>query len=449
MKAVHRRCAVLLSAFALAALAPAGDSVAQRCEPSSLAPEMRVVIDEVIGDASVISLAESSHFLEEFHRFGVEAFKYMVEEHGVRLFVLETMWAIEENIMAYIDSEATEIPRHQALYLNAFGSDQMKALLLWIRAWNRAHPDDPVIVSGYQPEQPVTDATAIKAFFASSAIEIPTWAANVLEKYPFFNGEHRTDLDSIVFSSGRYRAGELIYTPQQRLEILDALIAIEDVVLANRTRLVAEVGNDAIRELEMHVLSLRTSIDTLTYSMDLGNTLSKDDPEFAARQNEASSAVYRIGDMVRAKIFFTLRETRHRNRRAVIWMHNWHAAKRAERLEVVGTAESGGMQRGTASFGSRVFRVLGDDYVVIASLTRCGTCEIDRSDSLEDAFHARFGEDTAIVNLSAAGDLEETVTTPGTAYAQNHNMLFRNLVLSEQFDAVVYFPGSGLTVERN
>ncbi|MYL00186.1 MAG: erythromycin esterase family protein [Gammaproteobacteria bacterium] len=107
------------------------------------------------------------------------------------------------------------------------------------------------------------------------------------------------------------------------------------------------------------------------------------------------------------------------------------------------------MQLGTASFGSRAFRVLGDDYVVIASLTRCETCEIDRSGSLEDALHARFGEETAIVNLSAAGDLEETVTTPGTAYAQNHNMLFRNLVLSEQFDAVVYFPGSGLTVERN
>ena len=449
MKVVHRRCALLLSLFVLTAPAPASDSVAQRYESSSLAPEMRVVIDEVIGDASVISLSESSHFLEEFHKFGVEAFKYMVEEHGVRLFVLETMWAIEENIMAYIDSEATEIPPHQALYLNAFGSDQMKALLLWIRAWNRAHPDDPVIVSGYQPEQPVTDATAIKAFFASSAIEIPTWAANVLEKYPFFNGEHRTDLDSIVFSSGRYRAGELIYTPQQRLEIIDALIAIEDVVLANRTRLVAEVGNDAIRELEMHVLSLRTSIDTLTYVMDLGNTLADDDPEFAARQNEASSAAYRIGDMVRAKIFFTLRETRHRDRRAVIWMHNWHAAKRAERLEVVGTAEAGGMQLGTASFGSRAFRVLGDDYVVIASLTRCETCEIDRSGSLEDALHARFGEETAIVNLSAAGDLEETVTTPGTAYAQNHNMLFRSLVLSEQFDAVVYFPGSGLTVERN
>ena len=449
MKAVHRRFALLFSSFVLTAPALAGDSVAERCEPSTLSPEMRVVIDEVIGDASVISLSESSHFLEEFHKFGVEAVKYMVAEHGVRLFVLETMWAIEENIMAYIDSDATEIPPHQALYLNAFGSDQMKSLLLWIRAWNRDHPDDPVVVSGYQPEQPVTDARAIQTFFAASTIDIPTWAADVLNQYPFFNGEHRTDLDAIVYSSGRYRAGELIYTPQQRLEIIDALIAIEDVILANRTRLVAAVGNDAIRELEMHVLSLRTSIDTLTYSMDLSNTLSKDDPEFAARQNEASSAVYRVGDMVRAKIFFTLRETRHRNRRALIWMHNWHAAKRAERLEVIDSVAAGGIQRGTASFGSRVFRVLGDDYVVIASLTRCGTCEIDRSDSLEDAFHASFGEETAIVNMSAPGDLRETVTTPGAAYAQNHNLLFRNLVLSEQFDAVVYFPGSGLTVERN
>lgn len=449
MKGVHRRCALLLSPFLLTALAIAQDSVAQRYEPSSLAPEMRVVIDEVIGDASVISLSESSHFLEEFHKFGVEAFKYMVEEHNVRLFVLETMWAIEENIMAYIASDAIEIPPHQALYLNAFGSDQMRALLLWIRAWNRTHPDDPVIVSGYQPEQPVTDAKAIKAFFAASAIEIPPWAATVLNKYSFFNGEHQTDFDSIIFSSSRHRAGELIYTPQQRLEIIDALIAIEDAILANRTALVAEVGNDAIRELEMHVLSLRTSIDTLTRVMDIGNSLSEDDPEYAAKQNEASSAAYRIGDMVRAKIFFTLRETRHMNRRAVIWMHNWHAAKRAERLEVVDDVSQSGMQRGTASFGSRVFRVLGDDYVVIASLTRCGTCEIDRAGSLEDAFHARFGDDTAIVNLAAAGDLEETVTSPGSAFAQNHDMLFRNLVLSEQFDAVVYFPGSGLTVERN
>ena len=73
MKVVHRRCALLLSLFVLTAPAPAGDRVAQRYESSSLAPEMRVVIDEVIGDASVISLSESSHFLKEFHKFGVEA----------------------------------------------------------------------------------------------------------------------------------------------------------------------------------------------------------------------------------------------------------------------------------------------------------------------------------------------------------------------------------------
>ena len=449
MTGVRRRIAALLFAMVLTASGLARNSIAQQPGPSSLEPDMRTVIDEVIGDASIISLAESSHFLEEFHKFGVEAFKYMVREHGVRLFVLETMWAIEENIMEYIASDATEIPPHQALYLNAFGSDQMKELLLWIRAWNRAYPDDNIIVSGFQPEQPVTDAKAIKAFFAASAVGIPPWASGVLNQYAFFNGEHETDLDSIIFSSSRYRAGELIYTPEQRLEIVDALIAIEDVILANRNKLVAEAGNDAVRELEMHVLSLRTSIDTLTYSMDLSNTLSSDDPEFAARQHEASSAGYRIGDMVRAKIFFTLRETRHANRRAVIWMHNWHAAKKAERLDVLDPVAHGGIRRGTASVGSRIHRVLGDDYVVIASLTRCEACEIDRERSLEDAFHAKFGNEIAIVNLADAGDLQETVTSPGTAYAQNHSLLFHDMVLSEQFDAVVYFPGSGLTVERN
>ncbi len=416
--------------------------------PSTLPEEMRVVIDDVIGDASVISLAESSHFLDEFHRFGVEAFKYLVEEHDVRLFVLETMWAIEENIMAYIASDAIEIPPHQALYLNAFNSERMRALLLWIRAWNRANPDDSIVVTGYQPEQPVTDARAIRAFFAETSIGIPTWAHNVLNQYAFYNGEHETDLDSIVFSSSRYRAGEIIYTPEQRLEIVDALIAIEDVILANRDRFVAEVGNSAIRELEMHVLSLRTSIDTLTYMMDFSNTLSRDDPDFAEKQNAASSAGYRIGDMVRAKIFFTLRETRHANRRAVVWMHNWHAAKRAEHLDVVDAVSHTGIQSGTASVGSRFHRVLGDDYVVIASLTRCESCEIDRADSLEDAFHREFGDTIALIDLDDAGNLEETVSSPGTAYAQNHNMLFRNLVLTDQFDAIVYFPRSKLTIER-
>jgi len=420
-----------------------------------LTPEMKDVINDAIGDASVIALAESSHFLTEFHEFGTDASRYLIEEHGVRLFVLETMWAIEENIMSYIDSDMDEIPPQRSMYLNAFNSSRMRDFLLWIRAWNRDHPHDRVIVSGYQPEQPVTDATAIREFFEASSVSIPAATETVLLEYPFFNGEHATDLDSIIFSSGRYRRGETIYSAEQRREILTALNTIDDLIIANFDALVDESGLNSVRELQMHVLSLETSVGTLTYAMDITKQISKDDPDYALETAAASSNVYEHGDAVRAKIFLTLRDTRHRGRRAIIWMHNWHAAKRAEELRVTSAAPAagdeagaGGINTGTLSVGSRLFRVLGPDYVVIASLTRCAGCEYDRTDSLEDALHGAFGDTAKLIDLQDPDHEYSTLplSRPMRGFAQNHDMLFHDIVLDRQFDALLYIPSSGLTI---
>src|SRR5688572_9897743 len=154
----------LFAASALAGALAAGPAVAADAPVLDLA-----AFDQMTHGKQFVVFGEDSHGEKPVHELVPVLFKRLVEREGYRVFVFESAWAIDDGFKDWFASDRTTVDGDESFFLNAFNSQPIIDMLVWIRAWNRAHPKDQIRIAGYQPEQPVTDIAALRAYVDARA----------------------------------------------------------------------------------------------------------------------------------------------------------------------------------------------------------------------------------------------------------------------------------------
>lgn len=125
-------------------------------------------------DANVIALGEATHGTHEFFAFKHRMVRWLVERRGFRAFLMEAsvmdVTALDDWVRGVgADDAITELMgRHLALVWN---TEEVRDLLVWMRAFNRAHPDDPVRFLGFDPQLATPSSDCLGKFLAKAAPE--------------------------------------------------------------------------------------------------------------------------------------------------------------------------------------------------------------------------------------------------------------------------------------
>ncbi|KAF3469450.1 erythromycin esterase family protein [Streptomyces sp. Tu 3180] len=103
---------------------------------------------EAVGDAAVVGIGEAAHGSHDFVAFRHRVFRYLVEQKGFRSFVLEAGWSAGVRLDQYLltgcgDPVRIMSEEFQNAYL-LLHSQEYLDMIRWMRAYNVAHPGDPV-----------------------------------------------------------------------------------------------------------------------------------------------------------------------------------------------------------------------------------------------------------------------------------------------------------------
>ncbi|TVL90569.1 erythromycin esterase family protein [Streptomyces sp. SAJ15] len=120
-------------------------------EPSGPSSDLRP-FGRMVGDAKVVGLGEATHGSHEFFAMKHRVFRYLVEQQGFRSFALEAPWSTGLRLNAYVlrgEGDPRRIMREEFQDAYRFwNNDEYLSLLRWMRAYNVAHPKDPVQFMG-------------------------------------------------------------------------------------------------------------------------------------------------------------------------------------------------------------------------------------------------------------------------------------------------------------
>ena len=121
-----------------------------------------------ISRASVIGLGEAMHTSGGFHSVRVRILRFLIEEKGIRALAFETNWSAARKIDQFIQGEVvSEADAIKSLFPQ-FQSQEILNLLIWIKDFNAAHPQDTVRFFGIDVQQPWDDRAELMSFFRAS-----------------------------------------------------------------------------------------------------------------------------------------------------------------------------------------------------------------------------------------------------------------------------------------
>ena len=119
---------------------------------------------DVIGDARVIALGESTHGTSEFFRIKHRVLEALVREHGVRVFAIEDQQLAMERINAYVRGGPGTVEDAMRVLFQVWSTIEVRDLIEWMRAYNDEHPADPVAFVGFDLQIPTAPIDSLLSF---------------------------------------------------------------------------------------------------------------------------------------------------------------------------------------------------------------------------------------------------------------------------------------------
>ena len=379
-------------------------------------------VGRIIGSARVVGLGESTHGTREFFQAKHRILRYLVERLGFRVFAIEANQLAVERINAYVHGGSGTAAEVIRVMFRVWNTEEMVALVEWMREWNASHPDRAVRFTGYDMQDHKMPGDTLRAFLARVA--------------PGLVG----DFDRLT---AEYRAQRSSATPQ-----------VEDSVRA-RWGKQAEDLNQLVSGHRLEWLAAARSYpDSIAaeWAVQSANLLRQ-----AARFNVALSSPER-DSLMAANLDWVLR-TLEPGARTVVWAHDVHVSHGGDAaLSFNGGAQMGAHLMKTFGYDYRAFTLLTDDgaYTAARSFTDHRMVQAEGfpgpAGSMEEALHrlARPRESVGwIVDLRPArsGADGEWLRQPRPirhiGYAAYDYGFELQAVLPLEFDGIVFVDRTG------
>ena len=121
---------------------------------------------DIVGPARVVGLGESTHGTREFFQAKHRLLAYLVRERGFRVFAIEANQVAVRRVDAYVQGGPGTAEDAMRVMFRVWNTEEMRALVEWLRGWNAAHPDRRVRFVGYDMQDQRTPADTLRAFLA-------------------------------------------------------------------------------------------------------------------------------------------------------------------------------------------------------------------------------------------------------------------------------------------
>lgn len=258
-------------------------------------------IGERIGDADVIGMGEASHGTREFFRFKHRLFRYLVENHGVRLLGLEANFAATLEINEYVlrDSGTAEQALRQDGIHRPLRTESLLALIEWIRGFNEGRdPAEKIRVHGLDVQFPGVAAGKLATYFETVD---PDRLATV-----------EADVEYLVETGVPDVSDE--DTLREHVEVQDAVVStLRDALVDHESRYVDATSETAYDRATRLAWMLERSTEQLGAIAD---------------STADSASAYRIRDAaMAAQVRWFL--SHEPSERMALWAHNAHLTRGA------------------------------------------------------------------------------------------------------------------------
>lgn len=119
---------------------------------------------EIVGDARIVALGESTHGTREFFQAKHRLLEYLVRAHGFTVFALEDNQLLVEQVNRYVQGGEGTGTQALASLFGVWNREEMLAIVEWARGWNAAHPDRALRFVGYDIQDHRTPVDSLRAF---------------------------------------------------------------------------------------------------------------------------------------------------------------------------------------------------------------------------------------------------------------------------------------------
>lgn len=270
----------------------------------------------LIDGVEIIGLGESIHTSGGFYALKRRLIRYLIAEHGVRVFAMETPRTQAELAAAYIERCSGTSRQAMRGIFGVFAAAATQRLFEDLCDHNRAHPDDPVRFFGFDVQQPEDDHAALSALLE--------------EMLPDEAGELLAPIEDHCL---------LVYditplAPEAYEACLDAIAAVDARIDANAAAWGEQLGEDELAVARLSVLGLASWQEEVQFF------------------NSDPARSFQARDSAMAEVFTTLRRWRYPER-TVVWAHDYHLRHRS--LETT-------HEPVIDALGAQLFSTYGDAY---------------------------------------------------------------------------------------
>ena len=211
---------------------------------------------QIVGGAEFVGVGEAIHTSGGFYEMKDRIFRYLVEQMGFRALGMETGFIRADRVEQYIQTgQGTAEAAAMPFITVVWRSNEVLAMVKWMREWNVAHPDDRVHFYGFDIQaQALANATAV--------IDV-LHAMGITDDDSRITGIHACDgVDAFYFLDG------LPYPPELYQQCDAALTATAAYFDANEKEIERVTSADTLAYARVHLVGQQTWQEEIFYYDD-------------------------------------------------------------------------------------------------------------------------------------------------------------------------------------
>lgn len=291
------------------------------------------LVSRIVGNARLVGLGESTHGTHEFFVAKHRLLQHFVRELGFDVFAIEANQLAVETLNAFVSGGAGTAREAMQVLFRVWNTEEMLALVEWMRAYNAGHPRRPVRFIGYDMQDHRTPVDSLRAFVRRTE---PQW-------------------------EGRVRTLTEPYRVQPSFVMPNAPDSARGAWLSGADSLWLEVtGRHASWLAGARTRDDTVAVEWAVHSADLVRQ--------AARLNRSLNSPDR-DSLMAANLDWAMR-TLYPTSRAVVWAHDVHVSHGGDQERSFNAG---------AQMGAHLKHTFGYDYRAFSFLTRAGTYRATRS----------------------------------------------------------------------